>query len=77
MVQDDVSGVVHSDGQVLDGTFAELVHSEDVVVHVRDAVDVVLEDIDAEGVTQLWVKSRVTVKDQLVTVSVNTVINLI
>lgn len=54
MVQDDVCGVVHSDGQVLDGAVAKLVHSENVVVHVRDAIDVVLEDVDAEGVTQLW-----------------------
>lgn len=64
MVQDNVSGVVHSDGQVLNWTFAEFVHSEDVVVDVRDAVDVVLEDVDAEGVTQLWVKCRVTVNVQ-------------
>lgn len=64
MMQDDVCGVVHSDGQVLDGAFAELVHSEDVVVDVCDAVDVVLEDVDAEGMTQLWVKIRVNVRGQ-------------
>lgn len=67
MMQDDVGGVVHSNCQVLDGAFAKLVHSEDVVVDVCHAVDVVLEDVDAEGVTQLWVKSRVVVvvRDQL------------
>lgn len=71
MLQDDVCGVVHSDGQVLDGAFAKLVHSEDVVVHVCDAVDVVLEDVNAEGVTQLWVKSRVKVSGQADSVKTN------
>lgn len=57
-MQDDVGGVVHAHRQVLDGAFAKLVHSEDVVVDVGDAVDVVLEDVDAEGVTQLWLRKQ-------------------
>lgn len=53
VVQNDIGGVVHPRGQVLDGASAELIHPEDVVVDVGDAVDVVLEDVDAEGLVEL------------------------
>lgn len=49
MVQDYIRGVVHSSRQVLNGAFAELIHPEDVVVDVRDAINEVLEDVNAEG----------------------------
>ena len=49
VVQHDVGGVVHARGQILHGPLAELVHPEDKVVDVGDAVDVVLEDVYAEG----------------------------
>ena len=55
MVQNYIRGMVHPSCKVLNGTFAELIHSEDVVVDVRDAVDVVLEHIDAEGMTDFCV----------------------
>lgn len=52
VVQNYICGVVHSSCQVLNRAFAKLIHSEDVVVDVGDAVDVVLKDIDAEGVME-------------------------
>lgn len=52
VVQSYICGVVHSSCQVLNGAFAKLIHSEDVVVAVGDAIDVVLKDIDAEGVME-------------------------
>lgn len=58
MVQRYICGVVHSGRQVLDGAFAKFIHSEDVVVDVGDAVDVVLKDVDAEGVMELCVENR-------------------
>lgn len=45
--------MVDARGQVLHGAFAKLVDPEDDVVDVRDAVDVVLEDVDAERVEQV------------------------
>lgn len=53
VVQSYICGVVHSSCQVLNGAFAKLIHSEDVVVNVGDAVNVVLKDIDAEGMVEL------------------------
>lgn len=54
MVEDDVSGVVDASGEVLHGAFAELVDPEDDVVDVSDAVDVVLKDVDAERMEEVW-----------------------
>lgn len=53
MVQNYISGVVHSSGQVLNRAFSKLIYSENVVVDVGDAIDVVFKDIDAEGVMEL------------------------
>lgn len=54
VVEDDVSGVVDASGEVLHGAFAELVDPEDDVVDVSDAVDVVLKDVDAERMEEVW-----------------------
>lgn len=53
MVQNYICGVIHPRCQVLDRAFAELIHPEHVVVDVGDAVDVVLKDVDTEGLTEL------------------------
>lgn len=50
--------MVQSGRQVLNGAFAKLIHSEDLVVNVGDAVDVVLKDIDAEGLVELCVETE-------------------
>lgn len=54
MVQDDVGGVVDAGGQILHGAFSKLIDPEDKVVDVSDSVYVVLKDIDAEGMDQVW-----------------------
>lgn len=59
MIQGDICGVIYSGCQVLDGAFAKFVHPEDVIVDVGDAIDVVLKHIDAEGLMELWVETRV------------------
>lgn len=53
VIQGYIRGVVYSSCQVLNGAFAKLIHSEDVVVDVRDPVDVVLKHVDAEGLMEL------------------------
>lgn len=58
MVQNHISGMVHSSGQVLNRAFAKLIYSENVVVDVGDAVDVVFKDVDAEGVMELCAKAE-------------------
>lgn len=57
VVQNYICGVVHSSCQVLNGTFAKLIYSEDVVVDVGDTIDIVLKDIDAEGVMEVCVET--------------------
>lgn len=54
MVQDHIRGVAQAPCQVDQGAVSKLVDLEDTVVDVSDAIDVVLEHIDAEGVTQAW-----------------------
>lgn len=54
MVQHDVSSVVDSGGEILHGAFSKLVDSEDNVIDVRDSVDVILKDIYAEWMKQVW-----------------------
>lgn len=58
MVQNYIRGMVHSNCQVLNRAFTKLIHSEDVVVDVGNAIDVVFKDIDAEGVMELCVKTE-------------------
>lgn len=58
MVQNYISGVVHSSCQVLNRAFAKLIYSEDIVVDIGDAIDVVFKDVDAEGVMELCVKTE-------------------
>lgn len=58
VVEDDVGGVVDARGQILHGAFAELVNPEDVIIDVRDPVDVILEDVDAERMLQVWKRTK-------------------
>lgn len=54
VVEHYVSGVIDACGQVLRCASAEFVHAEYIVVDVGDSVDVVLKDIDAERVKQIY-----------------------
>lgn len=45
-------------GQVDQGAVSELMDLEDTIIDVGDAIDVILEDINAEGVTQAWGEVR-------------------
>lgn len=54
VVQDHVRGVVQAPRQVDQGAVSELMDLEDTVIDVGDPIDVILKDIDAEGVTQAW-----------------------
>lgn len=54
VVEDDVGGMVNACGQILHGTFAKLVDSEDNVVDVSDSIYVVLKNIYAEWMEQVW-----------------------
>lgn len=52
--------MVHSSCQVLNGAFAKFIHSEDVVVNVGDAIDVVFKHINAEGVMEFYGETEKT-----------------
>lgn len=54
VVQDHVRGVVQAPRQVDQGAVSKLMDLEDTVIDVGDPIDVILKDIDAEGVTQAW-----------------------
>lgn len=46
--------MVDACGQILHGTFAKLVDSEDNVIDIGDPIYVVLKDIYAEWMEQVW-----------------------
>lgn len=50
VVQDHVRGMAQAPGQVDQGAVSKLMDLEDTIIDVGDAVDVILKDIDAEGV---------------------------
>ena len=54
MIKDDVSGVVNACGEILHGASAKLVDAEDNIIYIGDPIYVVLKDIDAEGMDQVW-----------------------
>lgn len=54
VVEDYVSSMVDACGEVLHGAFAKLVDSEDNIIYISDAIYVVLEDIYAEWMEQVW-----------------------
>lgn len=60
VIQNYICGVVHAGCQVLNGTFAKFIHSEDVVVDVGDPVDVVFEHVNAEGMVDFCVETERT-----------------
>lgn len=51
VVQDHIRRVAQAPRQVDQGAVSELMDLEDTIVNVGDAIDVILKDIDAEGVT--------------------------
>lgn len=58
VVQDHIGGVAQAPSQVDQGAMSELMDLEDTIIDVGDAIDVILEDINAEGVTQAWGEVR-------------------
>lgn len=60
MVQNYICGMVHSSCQILNGTFAKFIHSEDIVVDVGDTVDIVLKHVNAEGLMEVCVEIEKT-----------------
>lgn len=54
MVKDYIGGVVDACGEIFHGAFAKLIDPEDNVVYVSDPIYVVLKDIDAEWMEQVW-----------------------
>lgn len=70
VVKDYVRGVVDACGEILHFAFAKLVHSEDNVVDIGDAIYVVLKYVYAEWMQQIWTTSKRT---QLRKTSVNSI----
>lgn len=58
VVQDHIGGVAQAPSQVDQGAVSKLMDLEDTIIDVGDAIDVILEDINAEGVTQAWGEVR-------------------
>lgn len=54
MVEHNVGGVIEARRQVGDRLVPKLVDLEDAVVDVGDTIDVVLKDVNAEGMAQPW-----------------------
>ena len=51
VVQDHIRGVAQAPSQVDQRTMSKFMDLEDTIIDVGDAIDVILKDIDAEGVT--------------------------
>lgn len=51
VVQDHVRGVAQAPCQVDQGAVSKLMDLEDTIINVGNAIDVILKDINAEGVT--------------------------
>jgi hypothetical protein len=51
MVQDHIRGMAQAPCQVDQWTVPKLMDFEDTIIDVGDAIDVILKDINAEGVT--------------------------
>lgn len=54
VVQDYVCGMVDACGEILHWAFTKLIDPEDNVIDICDAIYVVLKDIYAEWVKQVW-----------------------
>lgn len=54
VVKDYVSSMVDACGEILHGAFAKLVDPEDNVIDIGDPIYVVLKDIYAEWMEQVW-----------------------
>lgn len=52
VVQDHIRGVAQAPRQVDQRAMSKLMDLEDTIIDVGDAIDVILKDIDAEGVTE-------------------------
>lgn len=51
VVQDHVRSMAQAPCQVDQGAVSKLMDLEDAIIDVGDTIDVILKDIDAEGVT--------------------------
>lgn len=51
MVQDHIRGMAQAPCQVDQRAVAKLMDLEDTIIDVGDTIDVILKDVDAEGVT--------------------------
>ncbi len=58
MIKDYVSCVVDASSQILRLTFAKLVNPEDKVIGIGNTINVILKDINAEGVEEICKKLR-------------------
>lgn len=57
VVEDYIRSVVDACGEILHCAFAKLVHPEDNVIDVGDAIYVVLKYVNAERMEQIWTSS--------------------
>lgn len=58
MVQNYICGMIQSNCQVLNRTFAKFVHSKHVVVNVGDAIDIVFKYINSKGVMEICIETK-------------------
>lgn len=58
VVEDYIRSVVDACGKILHCTFAKLVHPEDNVIDIGDTIYVVLKNVYAERMEQIWTTSR-------------------
>lgn len=58
MVQNYICSMIQSNCQVLNRTFAKLVHSKHVVVNVGDAIDIVFKYINSKGVMEICIETK-------------------
>lgn len=58
VMEDYIRSVVDACGEILHCAFAKLVHPEDNVIDIGNAIYVVLKNVYAERMKQIWTTSR-------------------
>lgn len=58
VIEGYVSGVVDASGQILRLAYTKLVNPEDNIIGVGNPINVILKDINAEGVEEICKKER-------------------
>lgn len=58
VIKDYIGSMVNACGEIFHGAFAKLIDPEDNVVYISDPIYVVLKDIDAERMEQVWKLGR-------------------